>query len=233
MDVMIDACRRAWMSTKRRWSRRCGSRGDTAAAGCVTETFGTMTPDLLALREWLQAYGVTHVALESTGVYWKPVYYVLEDAFTLLLINMQELKHVPGPQDGRERQRVAGAVARVRVVAGELRAAAADPRTARSDAVSGAASPRPGAGGQSALQGARGRGGEADDGGERRHGRQRPRDAARRWCEGTTDPTILAELARGKLRKKLPDLRRALAGPVSAAPRVSARAGPREDRFSR
>jgi hypothetical protein len=43
----------------------------------VTETFGTMTPDLLALREWLQAYGVTHVALESTGVYWKPVYYVV------------------------------------------------------------------------------------------------------------------------------------------------------------
>ena len=44
----------------------------------------------------LQALGVTHVALESTGVYWKPVYYVLEDAFFLLLINMQELKHVPG-----------------------------------------------------------------------------------------------------------------------------------------
>src|SRR5262245_34231130 len=61
----------------------------------VTETFGTMTPDLLALREWLQAYGVTHVALESTGVYWKPVYYVLEDAFTLLLINMQALQRVP------------------------------------------------------------------------------------------------------------------------------------------
>ncbi len=62
----------------------------------VTETFGTMTADLLALRDWLQAYGVTHVALESTGVYWKPVYYVLEDRYTLLLINMQELKHVPG-----------------------------------------------------------------------------------------------------------------------------------------
>src|SRR6059036_3644369 len=55
-----------------------------------------MTADLLALRDWLQAYGVTHVALESTGVYWKPVYYMLEDAFTLLLINMQELKRVPG-----------------------------------------------------------------------------------------------------------------------------------------
>jgi transposase len=55
-----------------------------------------MTPDLLALRDWLQACGVTHVAMESTGVYWRPIYYVLEDAFTLLLINMQHLKHVPG-----------------------------------------------------------------------------------------------------------------------------------------
>ena len=61
-----------------------------------TETFGTMTADLIALRDWLHAYGVTHVALESTGVYWKPIYYVLEDGFELLLINMLELKHVPG-----------------------------------------------------------------------------------------------------------------------------------------
>ena len=70
--------------------------GDAGRRRVVTETFGTMTPDLLALREWLQAYGVTHVALESTGVYWKPVYYVLEDAFELLLINMLQLTHVPG-----------------------------------------------------------------------------------------------------------------------------------------
>jgi len=55
----------------------------------LTVTFGTMTDDLLALREWLQAYAVTHVALESTGIYWRPVYYVLEGAFTLLLINMR------------------------------------------------------------------------------------------------------------------------------------------------
>jgi hypothetical protein len=53
-------------------------------------------PDLLALRDWLQAQRVTHVALESTGVYWKPIYYVLEDAFTLILVNMQHLRHVPG-----------------------------------------------------------------------------------------------------------------------------------------
>ena len=70
-----------------------------AAAGTrasQTATFGTMTVDLLALRDWLQAQGVTHVAMESTGVYWRPVYYVLEADFTLLLVNMQLLSHVPG-----------------------------------------------------------------------------------------------------------------------------------------
>jgi hypothetical protein len=46
---------------------------DDGGRRIVTETFGTMTPDLLALRAWLHASGVTHVALESTGVYWRPV----------------------------------------------------------------------------------------------------------------------------------------------------------------
>jgi transposase len=61
-----------------------------------TRTFGTMTVDLLTVRDWLQACGVTHVAMESTGVYWKPLYYLLEDGCTLLLVNMQHLKQVPG-----------------------------------------------------------------------------------------------------------------------------------------
>src|SRR5687768_1137943 len=62
----------------------------------VTHTVGTMTVDLLALREWLQAFGVTHVAMESTGVYWKPIYYLLEDGFSLVLVHMHTLKQVPG-----------------------------------------------------------------------------------------------------------------------------------------
>ena len=45
-----------------------------------TRTFGTMTADLLALSDWLLAHGVTHVALESTGEYWKPVFNILENA---------------------------------------------------------------------------------------------------------------------------------------------------------
>lgn len=59
-------------------------------------TFGTMTADLLALADWLRAAGCTHVAMESTGVYWKPVYNLLEDEFTLLLVNAHHVKAVPG-----------------------------------------------------------------------------------------------------------------------------------------
>ena len=58
--------------------------------------FGTTTAELLALRDWLQALGVTHVAMESTGVLWKPVFYLLEDAFTCLLVNPVHVKRVPG-----------------------------------------------------------------------------------------------------------------------------------------
>jgi transposase len=59
-------------------------------------TFGTMTPDLLELADWLGACGVTHVAMESTGVYWKPVWNLLEAQFELLLVNARHIKQVPG-----------------------------------------------------------------------------------------------------------------------------------------
>src|SRR5436190_23632074 len=58
--------------------------------------FSTMTAELLALRDWLLGLGVTHVAMEATGVYWKPVYYLLEDDFELWLVNAQHVKNVPG-----------------------------------------------------------------------------------------------------------------------------------------
>ncbi|MBM4285630.1 MAG: IS110 family transposase [Deltaproteobacteria bacterium] len=61
-----------------------------------TRTFGTMTRDLLELADWLTAADVTHVALESTGSYWKPVYNILEGKFTLVLVNARHVKHVPG-----------------------------------------------------------------------------------------------------------------------------------------
>lgn len=61
-----------------------------------TRTFGTMTADLLALSEWLEEVGVTQVALESTGVYWWPVYNVLEASVSLVLANPRHMKAVPG-----------------------------------------------------------------------------------------------------------------------------------------
>jgi transposase len=59
-------------------------------------TFGTMTADLLALADWLRAAGVRAVALESTGVYWKPIWNLLEDEFELRLANARHVKAVPG-----------------------------------------------------------------------------------------------------------------------------------------
>ena len=55
-----------------------------------------MTRDLLQLADWLQEQGVTHVAMESTGEYWKPVYNILEDLFTLFVVNAHHAKNVPG-----------------------------------------------------------------------------------------------------------------------------------------
>jgi transposase len=59
-------------------------------------TFGTMTDDLLRLSDWLRAGAVTHVAMESTGVYWKPVFNILESDFEVILVNAKHIKFVPG-----------------------------------------------------------------------------------------------------------------------------------------
>jgi transposase len=59
-------------------------------------TFGTMTKDLEALRKWLETEGITHVAMESTGVYWRPVYNLLHGSFALIVANAHHIKTVPG-----------------------------------------------------------------------------------------------------------------------------------------
>ena len=184
---------------------------DQGGRRVVTDTFGTMTADLLALRDWLQAYGVTHVALESTGVYWKPVYYMLEDAFTLLLINMQELKRVPGRKtDVKDSEWLAQLLE-----CGLLRPSFVPPPPIRElrDLT------------RYRVQQVRDRSQEVnrlckvlEDAGLKlttvisdvmgKSGRA----MLQALVDGTTDPAVLAELARGKLRKKLPELRRALQG---------------------
>src|SRR5262249_20324841 len=59
-------------------------------------TFGTTTRDWLALGDWLTAWGCTHAVMESTGMYWKPVWHGLEPQLTLLLANAQDVRHLPG-----------------------------------------------------------------------------------------------------------------------------------------
>jgi transposase len=178
---------------------------------CVTETFGTMTADLLALRDWLQAYGVTHVALESTGVYWKPIYYVLEDGFKLLLINMQELKRVPGRKtDVKDSEWLAQLLE-----CGLLKASFVPPPAIRElrDVT------------RYRVQQVQDRAQEVnrlckvlEDAGLKLTSvvtdvmGASGRAMLRALVEGTTDPTVLADLARGKLRQKLPLLQRALQG---------------------
>jgi transposase len=176
-----------------------------------TETFGTMTADLIALRDWLQASGVTHVALESTGVYWKPIYYVLEDTFQLLLINMLELKHVPGRKtDVKDSEWLAQLLE-----CGLLKASFVPPPAIRElrDIT------------RYQVQQVRDRAREVnrlckvlEDAGIKLTSVATDvlgvsgRAMVEALVTGTTDPHVLAELARGKLRAKLPALRRALQG---------------------
>jgi transposase len=173
--------------------------------------FSTMTAELLALRDWLQGLGVTHVAMEATGVYWKPVYYVLEDDFELLLVNAAHVKNVPGRKtDVQDAQWLCQLLEH-----GLLRGSFVPPKPIRElrdltryrksliwerqregnrlqklleDAnikLASVASDVLGTSGRAMLQG---------------------------LCEGSSDPEVLADLARGKLRAKLPVLRKALEG---------------------
>jgi transposase len=59
-------------------------------------TFSTTTKGLLELRDWLEEHGCSHVAIESTGIYWRPVFHILEDTVTVLLVNAYHMKQVPG-----------------------------------------------------------------------------------------------------------------------------------------
>jgi transposase len=210
MDAMIERCagldiHQATIVATVRVPDEAGGRR------VVTHTFGTMTVDLLALREWLQAFGVTHVAMESTGVYWKPIYYVLEERFTCLLVNAAHVKQVPGRKtDVQDCVWIAQLLEH-----GLLRGSFVPPAPIRElrdltryrkvliqdrtreanrlhklleDAgikLASVATDILGVSGRAMLEA---------------------------LVRGTTDPEVLAELARGKLRAKLPALRQALRG---------------------
>jgi transposase len=174
-------------------------------------TFGTTTPDLLALSDWLAKLGVTDVAMESTGVYWKPIYYVLEADFSVVLVNARHVKHVPG----RKTDTIDAAWIALLLSRGLLQPSFVPPQPIRelrdltryrkaltnergsevnrihkvledaSVKLSSVATDVMGAPG---------------------------RDMMRALISGSADPEALADLARGKLRAKLPALRKALTG---------------------
>ena len=210
MDVILERC--AGLDVHQATVTAClRLPGPNRKRTQVVQTFGTTTPDLLALRDWLAAHEVTHVAMESTGVYWKPVYYVLEDGFTLLLVNAAHLAKVPG----RKTDVADCAWIAQLLECGLLRGSFVPPPPIRElrDLTRY----------RKALLQDRTR--EAN----RLH--KVLQDAGIKLATvatdilgvsgramltalviGTTDPTVLADLARGALRKKLPALRQALTG---------------------
>src|SRR5262245_41451630 len=95
MDVLYERCcgLDVHAATVVAWVRRPAQRGRRSSE---VRTFGTTTGALLTLADWLMAEGVTHVAMESTGVYWKPVFNILEGSCAVILVNAQHVKAVPG-----------------------------------------------------------------------------------------------------------------------------------------
>lgn len=180
----------------------------------LVRTFGTMTADLLALADWLTSLGVTHVAVESTGVYWRPVFNILEDdARTIVLVNAQHIKAVPGRKtDVHDSEWLADllrhglvrpsfippqAIRDLRELT-RYRKSLVQGRTQEANRL------------HKLLEGANIKLGAVASDILGKSGR----DMLVALLGGEQDPNVLAELARGRLRAKLPALRRALEGRV-------------------
>jgi transposase len=98
MDVVFTHC--AGLDVHKKTVMACrvtpDPTGQQADGIMEVKEFGTLTRDLLALSDWLAAVGITHVAMESTGEYWRPVYNLLEGTVTIFLLNAAHVKQVPG-----------------------------------------------------------------------------------------------------------------------------------------
>jgi transposase len=191
----------------------CARVPDRATGGPaeLVRTFGTTTPDLLELAEWLRGLGVTDVAMESTGVYWKPVYYLLEDQFRALLANAGHVRHVPG----RKTDTLDACWLAQLLAHGLLPASFVPPRPIRElrDLTRY----------RKALIEERTRQVNRihkvlEDAGIKLSSFATDvmgvsgRDMMRALIAGRSDPAALAELARGRMRPKIPQLRKALTG---------------------
>jgi transposase len=95
METLHDCC--AGLDVHKRTVVACARRvGPAGEVDQEVRSFGTMTDELMALSDWLASRGVAHVAMESTGVYWKPIFNLLEARFAVMLVNAQHIKQVPG-----------------------------------------------------------------------------------------------------------------------------------------
>ncbi len=96
MQIVYERC--AGLDVHKRTVVVCGAiTPDAQDRRCKERrTFSTMTADLLRLRDWLKGLGVTHVAMESTGSFWKPIFNILEGHLEVMIVNAQHLKAVPG-----------------------------------------------------------------------------------------------------------------------------------------
>lgn len=175
----------------------------------LIESYGTTTPDLVELRDWLDELEVTHVAMESTGVYWKAPYYALEDRFEVLLVNSNHVKHVPG----RKTDTIDAAWLAQLLAHGLLRASFVPPPRIRD--LRELTRYRKALIGEHTRQVNRVHKTLEDAGVKLAtvasdimgvSGRQ----MLRALIAGVTDPDALAELAKGRLRAKVPQLRKAL-----------------------
>src|SRR5262245_35836625 len=205
MERLIERC--CGLDVHKKTVAACVRVGETQHI----RTFGTTTAELLALRDWLQAHGVTHVAMESTGVYWKPIFYMLEDIATCVLANAAQIAQVPGRKtDIRDCVWIAQLLQhglirgsfvppapirdlrdltryRKSLIQERTRAANRLHKVLEDAGVklASVATDILGASGRAMLEA---------------------------LVQGTTDAEVLADLARGALRKKLPALREALRG---------------------
>jgi transposase len=178
-------------------------------------TFNTMTADLLALADWLTAQGVTHVALESTGVYWKAPWNVLESSFTLLLVNARHIKQVPGRKtDVRDCEWIADllrhGLLRASFVPDLPQRELRELTRYRTTLIRERAAERNRI--QKTLEGAGIKLGSVASDVLGSSGRL----MIEALIQGATDSATLADLAKGNLRAKLPQLERALTGQVGA-----------------
>lgn len=210
MDVLVERC--AGLDVHKDTVVACvRTPGPDGKRSQQTKEFGTMTNELLGLRDWLSACGVSLVGMESTGVYWKPVLYVLEDAMECWVLNARHLRNVPGRKtDVKDAEWICQLVEHGLVQPSFIppkpirelrdltryRRSQTEERTReaqRLDKVLQDAGVKL----SSVASDILGRSG---------------RDMLNALVAGTTNPEILSELARGRLREKIPVLQQALEG---------------------